>query len=63
MGTQHRLSKRSFQRSMAILLVRTLVWGPPLSYAADGITPDGTTQTAIDRAQNDVPVVNIAPPT
>src|SRR5258706_457918 len=36
--------------------------GSSVGTSAGNITVDGTTQTGADRAQNGVPVVNIAPP-
>lgn len=61
--TRRQSSKRFLQRLTASCLICTLSWGPPLASLANDITPDGATQTTIDRAQNGVRVVNIAPPT
>ena len=55
--------RRFLYRLTASCLICTFSWGPPLAYAVNDITPDGSTRTTIDRAQNNVRVVNIAPPT
>nr|VFJ52054.1 MAG: filamentous hemagglutinin family N-terminal domain-containing protein [Candidatus Kentron sp. DK] len=60
--TKTRKSKRIFRQFTLSGMICAVLGQVPVSYAGD-ITPDGTTQTAIDQAQNGVRTVNIAPPT
>nr|VFJ65296.1 MAG: filamentous hemagglutinin family N-terminal domain-containing protein [Candidatus Kentron sp. DK] len=60
--TKTRKSKRIFRQFTLSGMICAVLGQVPVSYAGD-ITPDGTTQTAIDQAQNGVRVVDIAPPT
>ena len=43
-------------------IIFALIFNQTLVFASTGIVPDGQTNTTMDQSQNQIPVVNIAPP-
>jgi hypothetical protein len=65
--------KRKFKQTIAVFICASLLFSQQVSVFAEmmgdsvettagNITRDGSTNTSVDRAQNGVPVVNIAKP-